>query len=479
LKRSGALEGNHPKHLRLLETLNIFAVRANYMAQFRDYLEREGVDTELPVELPLFIWANEKFLKRGLVVPRPPAGRDFTKEVLLLLEPDPEIRVHVDMSLRVEKLGGQNGGIKTKEAKTGPPQHLPRESRLWIDWHRAYLDILTFKERKGFSNLIIRPEILPQILEKVPWAIVAEERVVNPKLFEDCGLTQEAIFRFLSRYVERFYQRKREGWDKQTLIYRPLDENDPNIGFNRELIRDKPRPAYLVRVSRSERQLVDAIQKLIAEAQRLYYQENSSLSRIHFDRHLYQPLLLEQAAKAQLVPPGLKKSEAQFVRDLREYWNREKDDSLAGKEVFLLRNLSRGQGVGFFEERGFYPDFILWVVKQKEQRIVFIEPHGMIHAEAFIHDEKARLHERLPALSKRLEGGAIAGRSVWMPSLSPQPDTMTFINDTMMGPGTELDLPRNISSFRGLCRVIITSRSSLKKEEEAESYFTLQLSKGG
>lgn len=35
LKRSVALPGNHPKHLRLLETLNIFAVRANYMAQFR------------------------------------------------------------------------------------------------------------------------------------------------------------------------------------------------------------------------------------------------------------------------------------------------------------------------------------------------------------------------------------------------------------------------------------------------------------
>lgn len=40
LKRSAALEGAHPKHIRLLETLNIFAVRVNYMAQFRDYLER-------------------------------------------------------------------------------------------------------------------------------------------------------------------------------------------------------------------------------------------------------------------------------------------------------------------------------------------------------------------------------------------------------------------------------------------------------
>jgi hypothetical protein len=109
-----------------------------------------------------------------------------------------------------------------------------------------------------------------------------------------------------------------------------------------------------------------------------------------------------------MVPPGLKESEAQFVRDLRDHWNAEKDKSLEGKEVFLLRNLSRGYGIGFFEERGFYPDFILWVVDQGSQRIVFIKPHGMLRAKAHLHDEKARLHERLPALAQEI--GKRSGR---------------------------------------------------------------------
>ncbi len=92
------------------------------------------------------------------------------------------------------------------------------------------------------------------------------------------------------------------------------------------------------------------------------------------------------------------------MRDLRDYWNAEKDQSLAGNEIFLLRNLSRGYGIGFFEERGFYPDFILWVLDQKTntQCIVFIEPHGMLPANAYIHDEKARLHERLPELATQI-----------------------------------------------------------------------------
>ena len=46
------------------ETLNIFALRANYMAQFRDYLESEGISTQELVELPLFIEPNQDFLSR-------------------------------------------------------------------------------------------------------------------------------------------------------------------------------------------------------------------------------------------------------------------------------------------------------------------------------------------------------------------------------------------------------------------------------
>ena len=101
-----------------------------------------------------------------------------------------------------------------------------------------------------------------------------------------------------------------------------------------------------------------------------------------------------------MSPSGLKVSEKEFVVDLREYWEKEKDNSLAGLEVFLLRNQSRGQGVGFFENSGFYPDFILWIKADDRQSIIFIEPHGMLHALAYEHDDKARLHERLPELAE-------------------------------------------------------------------------------
>jgi hypothetical protein len=47
LKRSGKAQlpddVTRPQHIGVLETLSIFGIRADYMAQFRDFLEEEGL----------------------------------------------------------------------------------------------------------------------------------------------------------------------------------------------------------------------------------------------------------------------------------------------------------------------------------------------------------------------------------------------------------------------------------------------------
>ena len=71
LKRSAALDGEHPRNLSLLETLNIFAVRANFMERFQAYLTREGVPIEEPIQLAIPIRYNTKHLANRLYVPCP------------------------------------------------------------------------------------------------------------------------------------------------------------------------------------------------------------------------------------------------------------------------------------------------------------------------------------------------------------------------------------------------------------------------
>lgn len=394
LKRSSALDGSHPEHLPVLETLNIFAVRANYMSQFREYLEKEGVETEGDVELSLPIRANDDFLDQGLVVPRIPDDRSFADEADVLLDVDPAIRVRVDMSLKVQTFESGADGFTATAVKAGRERAIPDASLRLVDWERVYLELLEYKERKGMHNLAIRPDLPRAIFDKKEpsrlYSVVADDTVVKPDSFAGTALLHEAVLTVLRKYTDKFYRVQQERWDSENMVYKALGVEDSNF------------QDYIVKVSRGEATLIGAIQKLIDEADSIYRQDLTDLPTIHFDRHLYQPLLIERGDKVRSDPPGLKESERQFVDDLRAYCRAERDGALADAEVYLLRNLSRGKGIGFFETRGFYPDFILWIKTAHQQRIVFVEPHGMVHAEAYQHDEKARLHESLPELAKAM-----------------------------------------------------------------------------
>ena len=394
LKRSAALPGEHPKHIKLLETLNIFAVRANYMAQFRDYLVREGVETEPKVELTIPVQIKEEAIQQKLMVPRVPADQDFREHGFWQLEVESDIRVRVDLSTRVHALERTQARLHNATARAGGERRIPEEGLALVDWEQVYLDLLDYKTSKGWHNLILRPGTPRALIGSISYTLVADEATVRPRTFAERRRLQQAATAILQKYMETAYRRRRERWETEHMEYRPLDEDDPNLAFNREKVGEK-RAAYIVQVRQSDKALIEAVQDLIKEGYRLLTEENAGLPRIAFDAHLYLPLLVEKSDAFKSIPQPLNESEARFVRDLKAYWEKEKDRALKNKRIYLLRNLSRGKGIGFFEERGFYPDFILWALDGTSQRIVFIEPHGMLHAKAYIHDEKARLHERL------------------------------------------------------------------------------------
>ena len=403
LKRSSALDdGPHPDHIRLLETLNIFALRANYMALFRDYLESEGITTQELVELPLFIQPNQDFLNKGLVIPRLDEGKVFSGQETVLLEHDPEVApVSVVMSATVQRIESGRGGLDTSGASSGVLQKIPLESLELVDWNNAYLEMLEYKDTKGISNLLVRPELLRPILEAGDdaYLLETEESVVKPSSHHDRQRLQEAVTNILRRYADRLYRRRQAQWESKNLTYRQLDDSDENFRFN--VVRDGDAGQYIVKVQRDKTDLVQSIAQLLEDCNTLYQEDQGDLPRIYFDRHLYQPLLVENDSVTS-SPPGLQESERQFVADLKNYCATTPNALPDGAELFLLRNLTRGKGVGFFDSSGFYPDFILWVKGNDGQRIVFIDPHGMRQERAYIHDDRARLHERLPELSREI-----------------------------------------------------------------------------
>ena len=319
LKRSSALDGApHPDHIRLLETLNIFALRANYMDQFKDYLESEGINTQESIELPLFIRLNEDFLNKGLVIPRLEEGKAFPGQETVLLEHDSKVgQVSVVMSAMVQQVESGRDGLASTSASSGIQRTIPPESLDLVDWNNAYLELLEYKDTKGFSNLLVRPGLLRSILEAEgeAYLLEAEESVVKPRSHYDRQRLQEAVTNILRGYADRLYRRRHAYWESRNLTYLQLDHSDENFRFN--MVKDGDAGQYIVRVPRNRADLVQAIEQLLEDCNALYREDQGDLPRIHFDRHLYQPLLVQDDGVTS-SPPGLQESERQFVADSEE-----------------------------------------------------------------------------------------------------------------------------------------------------------------
>lgn len=197
----------------------------------------------------------------------------------------------------MQLLESGDGEIRDDVASSGREQTIPAESLDLIDWEKAYLGILDYKKRKNLRNLIVSPGSLRKILEAKDaggpaCVIVANDKTVKPESFRDRKALQAAAFSLLCNYIDNFYRVSKEKYEEKNLVYRELDEQDPNLNF-RTSENEEP-GTYLVNISRSREDMITKIETLIEDADFLYRKETSELKRIHFDRHLYQPLLLVQ-----------------------------------------------------------------------------------------------------------------------------------------------------------------------------------------
>lgn len=171
----------------------------------------------------------------------------------------------------------------------------------------------------------------------------------------------------------------------------------------RELTAAHPNFAdYTVKIKSSEERLVEEVKALAEQAKGALDGDAGSLPNAFFDRHLYQPLLKDRGEEIKVSPSGLEESEERFVAALRDYCAG--NNGALPPKLFLLRNLTRSKGVGFFDSSGFYPDFILWVkYADGSQKVVFVEPHGMRNDDPPPNNSKVDLYLALGHLSDRIE----------------------------------------------------------------------------
>jgi len=401
LKRSEELEGDHPADLPVLERLNVFGVRADYMAQFRDYLSEEGIDVEPRELVEIPPRTQDHFRGQGLLVVRQEADTNFDDEVRFELKATGDLTPEIDLRPTIEVEASRGGEFDTEDNDV--PQRIPTELLSILDWQTIYRDLWQYRDSNGYSNIVAEPETLRQILDRGYYTLYCPEEMLEVDSFSDRGQIQRIAVMILRKYVEEFYNRRQKRWEQQQLTYVPIEDDEEREQGN---FID----TYQLEVRQNSAEEFLAELKETVGTDELYSAEAGVPNRVFFDQHLYLPLLVEETNleedEVRYSPPALNSGEVQLIRDLRNYF-----DSLAGGrildswDVYLLRNQSGGKGIGLFSDgQRFFPDFILWLQNENHQHVVFIEPHGYVMEGEPLEDHRVKMHRGIKEVEDDLDG---------------------------------------------------------------------------
>ena len=433
LKRSGKTdlpEGiDRPKHIGVLETLGIFGIHADYMAQFRDFLEEEGLPTnDDRVEFLLPVIKNlgtQKLktirLKKTINGVSTEFGGAFRKLAPVptvappnLKDPNEAKQLHENRlvlnwypKIQAMKSIGLVGG----DADAAPNEtHLTARHVAFLDLDRLYFELERFKAERGWYNLNLTRGGIEALLADQSWyrlQIPAKE--LDFASFEEDSfgkkvrLWQEIAFSLLKKYTERYYTFRKREWELPHLEYRDLEGDDPNFLS----VKESPDEGYYrILIDRSRDDIVAKLEELKTAIEHgdLKPWEFQGMKAIWFGKHLYQPLLYLDSKIVEISPAPLNKGERQFVEDLKVFHD-SNTDYFKTRELYLLRNLSKGRGVGFFEAGNFHPDFILWLLDGGQQHVIFVDPKGIRNLGAT--DPKIQFHETIREIEARLGDSAV------------------------------------------------------------------------
>lgn len=414
-----------PKHIDTLETLQIFGIRADYMAQFRDFLEEEGLpanDERLEFILPIIKDLGKRSLKtirlkQEINGVSTEFGDAFRKlgPIPTVKPPDPvrdeataylqknQVVVNWYPKIQVMKSIGVPG-----VDDDGAPNHAYLTPRhvAFLDIDRLCFDLERFKAERGWYNLNLTRSGLASLLADTTWyRLLIPDSELEFDSFEKVRVWQEVAQALLRKYVERYYTFRKREWELPHLEYRDIGDDDSNFPC---VVRETgPEYGYRILIEESQYEIVEKLKELRAaiETGHLKPWEFRGIKAIWFGRHLYQPLLFLDSGVVELSPAPLNKGERRFVEDLKAFHDTN-PDFFAERELYLLRNLSKGRGVGFFEAGNFHPDFIVWQVLGERQRVTFVDPKGVRNVP--LNDPKISFFEAVKEIEQRLGDSDVA-----------------------------------------------------------------------
>lgn len=382
------------KHLRPLETLQIFGVKANYMERFKELLEEEGLPTNAGDWITITVPTQNKLniAESGLKLIQVKESENFKRKEIVSLELNTDVfrnkQIDVDWYPKIDSLES----TKSSKAETAKQIcHLESQHLALIDWTKVYFEVQNFKASKGFPNLVIKVKGLKEIIQSNAWyRIYIPQDKMEFSSIKNVGVWQELTVVLLKKYIEQYYLYFKNRFNADHIEIRQLLPTDDNLILQ-----------YDIRLNKNEE--VEDIEKKFVKLKTDLSDSSFKTLQIAnqveaFDHlmHLYKPLIYlgkGYESKIQVFPVALNDAEHQFMKDFEVQAERVKTQK-GLDEVFLLRNQSK-KGIGFFAEgNNFYPDFILWLKKGNKQYLTFVDPKGIRNSKG-INDPKIQFFKYL------------------------------------------------------------------------------------
>lgn len=392
-----------PKYIDILETLNIFGIKANYMKQFEEYLKEEDLNPDKEqefIELPITRNKNVNINKLNTLKVKD--GLDFKKQ-----GPKPSLSNLLRVSNKIildwyPKIQVQSSAGALSDFGSMYQGKLDKEHLAFVNFEEVYFELQRYKSLKSWYNLNITKQSIMELMEKPDWyTLLIPKEELEFTDFSNFKRWQEIAIVLLKKYCDFFYKHKKADWEFPHLSYQVLTKNDANF-----IKEDK----YIFVINKPEENdsLISKLNHLKelmdnGQANDIAFQDfaHSNFEPFDFGGHLYSPLIYikKNAPEIEVTPIHLNEGERSFVGDLKNYFLNN-ESFFKDKELYLLRNKSKA-GIGFFEANNFFPDFIMWLIHGGKQYITFIDPKGIRNLKG-LNDPKIQLSQTIKSIESNL-----------------------------------------------------------------------------
>lgn len=383
-------EATAPYFLRALQTISIFGLNADYMSNFLANIEKE-VDKMEEFELDIQFNNREKWEDK-IYTFKTDADHDFRHFTIALEVKDKVLqRVKLDLRPKVALAShGFNNQFAEADGDFAAAQNTLKEFKEFLDYDSLLLGMNQYRYIKNYPNLIITKDVLKAIMQAPDYTLLTNKGQFG--LTEALNGKLQAIAESLVKdYINKFYTDKEK------------DYLTKNLALDKLTIANYPQvfPECQKVILKMPEKKADELRSIFDDVTRFYTDKKvDEIPTIHFDHHLYSPLVAYKKGKEEIksVPVKLNEGEKDFIVHLQQYFIG--NDKIKDKEIYILRNLSQ-RGVGFFiESSSFYPDFIIWVIDGKKQTILFVDPKGILMLGNFKSDKIVFCTETIREINK-------------------------------------------------------------------------------